>query len=174
MPWLRTFDSTKGFPGEGPEDRKDWKIAFANVTAIRSLWEELQREGSVLQGVDILCIQEHHIASMDAMGEWQDRFHSKGWTFMGSKAEPTVGKTGKAGSRAGVGVLFRRHLRVHSFKEVSARFVHFKIDIGALGVIRIGTGYGGVANSEQDKAMIKGWFDKGPRAALIGWVVQVG
>ena len=37
--------------------------------------------------------------------------------------------------------------------------MHFKIDLGSLGVIRIGTGYGGVANSEQDKVMIKGWFE---------------
>ncbi len=78
----------------------------------------------------MICVQEHHIACSDLLWVWQDRFQELGWTFMGSLATRTVGKTGKEGSRAGVRALLKRHLSDHGFEDISARFVKFKINLG--------------------------------------------
>ena len=130
---------------------KDRKIVFTSVTAMRSLWDEMIREGSALAQADVVCLQEHKIAHSVQMDVWQRRFLEKGWIFMGSLAKETTGKEGKRGASGGVGVLFRKHVRVKEFREVSRRFVYCLVEVGMLGTMRVGSAYGNVDNTEKGK-----------------------
>ena len=88
------FDSSLGFPGEGPGKRAtvgDWKLVFANVTAWQSLVVELGRVDGLLGSADIVCVQEHHLVGDDQIGKAQDKAKELGWIFEGTSAVKTIG-----------------------------------------------------------------------------------
>lgn len=111
-PWVHArFDSTLGFPGEGPRSKpsrclRDWKLVYVNVTAWASLMDELKRDIGLLAAADVICIQEHHIVGDDRLGKAQQEARRAGWIFEGTSAVRAVGAvSGKEGSKAGVGFL---------------------------------------------------------------------
>ena len=78
------FDSSLGFPGEGPGKRKctgDWKLVFANVTAWQSLAVELGRDNGLFGTADVICVQEHRLVGDDQIGNAQDQAKELGGIF---------------------------------------------------------------------------------------------
>ena len=145
------FDSTLGFPGEGPSKSQsvgDWKLVFANVTAWQSLVAELGRDNGLFKAADVICVQEHHLVGDDQIGKAQDKAKELGWVFEGTSAIKTIGEvSGKVGSRAGVGILWRPTIAISQVKKRCARFMSVVWDLGSLGSITLGTVYGSGSGS---------------------------
>ena len=116
------FDSTCGFPGEGPgvaaadgmhaqsvkEARGFLKLGTMNVTAWGSFLEEFGLADSELRKGHVWAIQEHKLADEHACAQAQDTIGQFGWKGYFTPA----GKGPKGHPSGGVGWIWQEWLNV--------------------------------------------------------------
>ena len=136
---MRDFDSTCGFPGEGPqvldgggagaaqhgrEARVFLKTGTTNVTTWKSFMEEFALENSELRKGHVWAIQEHKLGDEHACAQAQDDIGQYGWKGFftpagkGPKGHPSGGVVDLAGM-----VECRRHWGIQLRLD---RIVHAK------------------------------------------------
>ena len=103
------FDSTLGFPGEGPQVKGKCNIYFANITS----WSDkavdylLHKAGSAPQEAEIFCVAEHHLVTNKLKGPRKQIDKAGRFSFITS-ATPT----GLGGSAGGTMVLPRKGMDI--------------------------------------------------------------
>ena len=105
---LLGFDSTLGFPGEGPARRhRPWRILSMNCTVWSSGAIALQQQAKA----DVALIQEHHLSNNLANEEAWSR--KAGWKMKLSPARCT----GEGGTEGGVGIATLPHFGLSSIHQ---------------------------------------------------------
>ena len=100
-PYIRRFfDSTLGYPGEGPTP-DELKAITMNVTGYGSLVKALK--GGVLGDFPIMCIQEHHLGEQQLS---KMRSELAKWKYQSIATEAiagpnTIGNSGWGGNSVG-------------------------------------------------------------------------
>jgi exonuclease III len=107
--WLKGFDHTKGFPGEGPSGSAQLNIYFANITSWSDKAVEylLQKKDSPPSTADIICVAEHHLVTEKLKAPRKAIAKAGRFSFITS-ATPT----GQGGCAGGTMVLPRSELDV--------------------------------------------------------------
>ena len=132
--WGNTFfDSTCGFPGEGPLN-----IVSMNVTAWSSF--EVCLNINSLNQFDIICIQEHRIdddGRIEAANRTVDRHGFRG-CFQKCVVTEANGKS------AGVAILWKKHISVCQVSHLyhDARTVSVQIEVPVVGRMNLVCTYG--------------------------------
>ncbi len=137
------FDSTLGFPGEGPEGgrtrgraynqlgRGRIHLATCNVTAWGSIKGEFDNSAGFVHGYHVISVAEHKLADEHKRAAAQQFLGLHGWK--GLFTEAGAGK--KGGPSAGVGFLWPNFLKMFN---VGVRFNHSRAVSAELEVTGIG------------------------------------
>lgn len=150
----KAFDSTLGFPGEGPDKYKDVCIRTANVTS----WNTFKRcfDEDDFGQCDVICLQEHRLPDSQRIEQAKRWIATKGYVGSFTLAR----KTRKGGVSSGTAILWKPFLHV-SPKEVNGldfRATLVSVRIPKLGDLWIMCLYGDVqsGNTARDQ-LLKAW-----------------
>ena len=116
----KDFDSTKGFPGEGPaaESRPAVvPLVTLNVTAWSTWKEVFERESKEAQ---IWMLQEHKIKSVGSIKAAKKAMRAAGWASVFTKAATTAA----GGASGGTAILVRDHWDVTEVRRISGPAAH--------------------------------------------------
>lgn len=155
--WLKKFDSTMGFPGEGhTSKRRDIRIRTNNVTS----WNTLKRcfDEDDLGICDIICVQEHQLcddSKIEAAKKWAaDRGYVGCWTKARRKK--------KGGTSSGTAILWRHylHVRIRKLKGLDHRASAISVRLPVVGELWIAMLYGDVSSCDEAGGQLKCCYEQ--------------
>ena len=177
--WRRSFDHTRGYPGEGPKGlsgggstrgRKGGpnsvsiRIGSANITSWRSFRKEFDLVDSPLRGFQVLAVQEHRLVHERQLAQAQAWLKARGWKSHMLKAE--VGPGGRPSG--GVGWLWQEWVPVCQVgrDSVGARAVAIGLRSPRIGRISLWSLYGWSGHEDRTLALLDTLVARGSSAGL--------
>jgi hypothetical protein len=106
--WSSNFDSTKGFPGEGPSPNR-LKLYFANITSwsVKAVEYLLDTKDSPPAEASMICLAEHHLTRKELKGPRRKIDKAGRTSFVTAAVD-----TGLGGSAGGTMILPQKGLYI--------------------------------------------------------------